>query len=81
MPTTEFAESDIPNGGMNIMDLLVATKLAASKSEARRLVIQGGISVDGEKISDIGASVTKEQFAAGAKIRKGKKVYHKVKAV
>ncbi|MBR6405031.1 MAG: tyrosine--tRNA ligase [Lachnospiraceae bacterium] len=78
MPTTEFAESDIPNGGMNIMDLLVATKLAASKSEARRLVIQGGISVDGEKISDIGASVTKEQFAAGAKIRKGKKVYHKV---
>ena len=78
MPTTEFAASDIPDAGMNIMDLLVATGLAASKSEARRLVTQGGISVDGEKISDIGAAVMRAQLESGAKIRKGKKVFHRV---
>jgi len=78
MPTTEFAAADIPDGGMNIMDVLVAAGLAASKSEARRLVTQGGISVDGEKVFDIGAVITKAQFESGAKIKKGKKVFHRV---
>ena len=78
MPTTEFADAEVPEEGMNIMDLLVKTGLAATRSEARRLVTQGGISVDGEKVSAIDAAVTKAQFAAGAKIRKGKKVYHRV---
>ncbi len=78
MPTTEFADAEVPEEGMNIMDLLVKTGLAATRSEARRLVTQGGISVDGEKVSAIDAAVTKAQFAAGAKIRKGKKVFHRV---
>ncbi|MBR6323208.1 MAG: tyrosine--tRNA ligase [Lachnospiraceae bacterium] len=78
MPTTEFAADDIPEGGMNVMDVLVVTGLAASRSEARRLVTQGGITVDGEKVSDISAVLTKAQFEAGAKIRKGKKVFHRV---
>ena len=78
MPTTEFSAADIPDSGMNIMDVLVAAGLAASKSEARRLVTQGGISVDGEKVSDIGAVITKAQFESGAKIKKGKKVFHRV---
>ncbi len=78
MPTTEFAASDIPEEGMNIMDVLVKTGLAASKSEARRLIQQGGISVDGEKVSAIDAVLTKAQFEAGAKLKKGKKVFHKV---
>ena len=77
MPTTTLAQDALTDGGMNILDLLVACKLAASKSEARRLVQQGGVSVDGEKIMAIDAVIPQDQLAAGAKIKKGKKVYHK----
>ena len=77
MPTTEFADADVPEDGFNIMDLLVSLKLAASRSEARRLVTQGGISVDGNGISDIGYMVGKDALKEGVKIRKGKKVYHR----
>ena len=77
MPTTTLAAAQLTDGGMNILDLLVACKLAASKSEARRLVQQGGVSVDGEKIAGIDAVIPQAQLAAGAKIKKGKKVFHK----
>ncbi|MBQ6551499.1 MAG: tyrosine--tRNA ligase [Lachnospiraceae bacterium] len=77
MPTTEFADADVPEDGFNIMDLLVSLKLASSRSEARRLVTQGGISVDGNGISDIGYMVGKDALKEGVKIRKGKKVYHR----
>ena len=77
MPTTTLAQDALTDGGMNILDLLVACRLAASKSEARRLVQQGGVSVDGEKITAIDAVIPQDQLAAGAKIKKGKKVYHK----
>ena len=59
------------------MDLMVACKLAASKSEARRLIQQGGVSVNDEKVAGIEAMITADQLKEGAKIRKGKKVYHK----
>ena len=60
----------------SILDLLVVKcRLAASKSEARRLVQQGGVSVDGEKVTAIDAVIPQDQLAAGAKIKKGKKVY------
>ena len=77
MPTTTLAEEQLTDDAINVMDLLVACKLAATKSEARRLIQQGGVSVNEEKIADIGASFTKEQLKAGLKIRKGKKVFHK----
>ena len=77
MPTTTLTQDALTNGGMNILDLLVVCGLAASKSEARRLVQQGGVSVDGEKITAIDAVIPQDQLAAGAKIKKGKKVYHK----
>ena len=77
MPTTEFADADVPEEGINIMDLMVRLKLAASKSEARRLVTQGGVSIDGAAVSDIGYMVPKDAFKEGVKIRKGKKVYHR----
>ena len=51
--------------------------LAASRGEARRLIQQGGVQVDGEKVSDIDFKVAKEALQAGAKLRKGKKVFHK----
>ncbi|MBR4658122.1 MAG: tyrosine--tRNA ligase [Clostridia bacterium] len=77
MPTTELA---VPDEGMTVIDLLVACGLAASKGEARRLIQQGGISVDGEKVADIGAVIEKARFAEGVKIRKGKKIFHKAVA-
>ena len=75
MPTTELA--DVPDDGMGIIDLMIACGLAASRGEARRLIQQGGVQVDGEKVSDIDFKVTKEALQAGAKLRKGKKVFHK----
>ena len=77
MPTTELA---VPDEGMTVIDLLVACGLAASKGEARRLIQQGGISVDGDKVNDISAAIEKARFAEGVKIRKGKKIFHKAVA-
>ena len=75
MPTTEL--TDVPEDGMGIIDLMIACGLAASRGEARRLIQQGGVQVDGEKVSDIDFKVSKEALQAGAKLRKGKKVFHK----
>ena len=77
MPTTALASSDLTDGSINIIDLLIACKLSSSKSEARRLITQGGISVNEEKIDSIEKSFTAEELTSGLKIRKGKKVYHK----
>ncbi len=78
MPTTELSESDLKDGSINVLDLLVVTKLCASKSEARRLVQQGGVSVDNEKVSDPNLLIAKDKLVAGIKIKKGKKIFHKV---
>ncbi|MBO4847672.1 MAG: tyrosine--tRNA ligase [Clostridia bacterium] len=77
MPTTEL---DIPDEGINVIDLMVACSLAASKGEARRLIQQGGVAVDGEKVADIGLVIEKARFTEGVKIRKGKKIFHKAVA-
>ncbi len=77
MPSTAINEEQLTDGSIGMMDLLVAGGLAKSKGEARRLIEQGGISCNGEKVTDIGAAVTKEQLADSVKIRKGKKVFHK----
>ncbi len=74
MPSTEIPAAEIPADGINIMDLLVKTGLAPSKSEARRLVQQGGISVDDAKITEPNALV---KIDAEVIIKKGKKVFHK----
>lgn len=79
MPTTVLIESDIPDQGISILDLMTACKLAPSKAEARRLIQQGGVSVDGEKVDKIEWVVEKKQLMEGIKIKKGKKVFRKVK--
>ena len=76
MPTTEIS-ADEAAGGIGILDLLVRTSLAPSKGEARRLVQQGGISIDGEKVEAADAIISNEQLIAGVKIKKGKKVFHR----
>ena len=75
MPTTELA--DVADDGMGIIDLMIACGLAASRGEARRLIQQGGVQVDGEKVADIDFRVSRDALVNGVKIRKGKKVFHK----
>lgn len=74
MPSTEISNDDTA-----ILNILVETKLAPSKKEARRLIEQGGISVNNEKVTDVNYILDNACFADGfAIIRKGKKVYHKI---
>ena len=77
MPTTQLAESDLTDGVVGVLDLLVKTGLASSKGEGRRLVQQGGVTVKEEKVSDISANFTESQLKEGLVIKKGKKVFHK----
>ena len=77
MPTTEIDVSTLENGEIGIMDLMVICKLAASKSEARRLVQQGGVFVNDAKVEGIDYKVTADMLKEGTKIRKGKKTFHK----
>ena len=77
MPSTQLSEEQLNAGCINILDLLIACKLASSKSEARRLVIQGGVFVNDEKVPAIEFSLTTTQLKDGVKLRKGKKVFHK----
>ena len=75
MPTTEISADELTDGGMNILDLLVRCSLAPSKSEARRLVTQNGISVNDAKLNDPKGNV---DLSSAVIIKKGKKVFHKV---
>ena len=79
MPKTELTEADLTDGNIDIMTLLVKCGLTASKSEARRAVQQGGVSVDGEKITDIAHTFAGEDFdGEGIVLKKGKKNFRKV---
>lgn len=80
MPSTALKEDDFTDGVIGVLDLLVKTKLAPSKGEARRLVNQGGIALDDEKVSDATLTIAKESIVAKGQmiIKKGKKVFHKV---
>ncbi|MBQ9289976.1 MAG: tyrosine--tRNA ligase [Clostridia bacterium] len=77
MPSTELAESDVPEEGISLPDLMVRCGLCPSKSAARRLIQQGGVSLNGETASDENAMISRSQLKDGVKIRKGKKVYHR----
>ena len=77
MPTTRLSLQDVPAGGMNIVDLLVTCGLAKSKGDARRLIQQGGITVNDNKVETIELVLDPDTLSAGVKIRKGKKVFHR----
>ncbi len=77
MPSTEIKASDVPADGISLIDLMLLCKLTPSKGEARRLIQQGGVSVDGVKVDSIDKTVTEEELKRGIKIRKGKKVFHR----
>ena len=78
MPTTEITASEI-SSGLSMLDCMVKTGIIASKGEGRRLVQQGGVSLNGNKISDVNYMLTDADFENGeAIIKKGKKVFHRV---
>ena len=79
MPTVELTEEDFQDGQMDILAMLQKSGLAPSRSEARRNVEQGGVSVDGEPVKDIKAVFTKDQIGSqGIVLRRGKKNYKKI---
>ena len=79
MPTTEITAADLTDGAINILDLMLKVGLIPSKGEGRRLVQQGGVSVNDAKVSDISKAFTAADFEKGhVIIKKGKKVFHKV---
>ena len=78
VPATTLAQDDLTDGAIGVLDLMVKCKLAPSKKEARRLVEQGGVEVNGEKVAAPTVSYTAADLTGeGLLIKKGKKVYHR----
>jgi tyrosyl-tRNA synthetase len=79
MPTTKLQDEDFAEGSIDILTLLAKSGLASSKSDARRAVQQGGVSIGGEKISDINFTFIKSDFPEdGLILKKGKKSFHRI---
>ena len=77
-PTEKLTENDLTDGVADILTLLCRSGLAASRSEARRNVEQGGVSVNGEKVTDIRKTYSAAELSEGLLLKKGKKSYRKV---
>ena len=78
MPSYTLKDEDLTNGSIDILSLLYVSGLVPSKSEARRAVQQGGVSVNGEKVTDIKTSYTANDFAEDMVLKKGKKNFRKI---
>ncbi len=78
MPSTQLAEEDFTDGAVDLLGVLVKTGLTPTRSEARRAVEQGGVTVGGEKVTDVKAIIKKEEIGDGLVIRRGKKNYHRI---
>ena len=78
MPSTVLADDDFTDGSIGVMDLMVKTGLAPSKSEARRLIQGGGVLVNDQKVADVNLRLAQEAFREPVILRKGKKVFHRV---
>ncbi|MEG1778325.1 MAG: tyrosine--tRNA ligase, partial [Angelakisella sp.] len=81
VPTTALTSDDFSNGEITVLDLLLKTKLVPSKAEGRRVIEQGGLSINDEKITELERTFTQKTISeADFIIKKGKKTYHRVKA-
>ena len=78
MPSVTLTEEDFTDGSIDILSLLVKSGLTPSRSEARRAVEQGGVSMDGEKVADIRTTYDADAFADGRVLKKGKKNFRKI---
>ncbi len=77
MPTTTVDDADFEDGKATVLSLMIKAGMIKSNGEGRRLIQQGGISVNDEKITDVFATVSKDDVANGIVVKKGKKVFHK----
>lgn len=77
MPSTKLSDDDFKDGEIGVLDMMVKSGLATSKGEGRRLVIQGGVSINGDKITDPQYALDKAAFENEVIMKKGKKVFHK----
>ncbi|MGN1417734.1 MAG: tyrosine--tRNA ligase, partial [Acutalibacteraceae bacterium] len=79
MPTTALSQNDFENGEISVIDAMMKAGITKSKGEGRRLITQGGVSVDDEKVTDAAATIKTTDFEKGhVIIKKGKKVFHKI---
>ena len=77
-PSTEISKDELQDGSIDVISLLVRSELVKSRSDGRRAVEQGGVSIDGEKISDVKATVDEDRLAEGILLKKGKKNFRKI---
>ena len=81
MPSTALADADFTDGAIDILDILMKAEITKSRGEGRRLVQQGGISVDDAKVTDFAMSFTQDALKANPiVVKKGKKIFHKIEA-
>ena len=79
MPATELTDEDFQDGAIDVISMLVKTKLAGTRSDGRRNILDGGVSVNGEKVTDIRQTVLKDAFAGeGVVLKRGKKKFHRL---
>ena len=79
MPTTELSDEKFEEGAVDIITMMVEAGMVKTRSEARRAIEQGGVTVEGEKVTDIGMKFTKEDLSGEGKIvKKGKKVFNRI---
>ena len=79
MPTAELSDEDFTDGTSDVINILVKSGLVATRSEGRRAIEQGGVSVDGEKVTDVKATVAKDSIPQeGIIVKRGKKNFRKV---
>ena len=76
-PSVDVEESALVDGAIDVISLLCLGKMVPSRSEGRRAIEQGGVTLDGEKVTDVKSTVTKEQLSAGVLIKRGKKSFNK----
>ena len=78
MPTTTLSDDDFTDGAIGILDLLLKGKMAPSRSEAKRLVMQGGVLIGDEKVDNFSLTIAKDKFSGdGVIVKKGKKIFHR----
>ena len=81
MPSVTLEDADFTDGAIDILSILLKTGITKSRGEGRRLVQQGGVSVNDEKVTDFALSFTKEAISESPlKVKKGKKIFYKVEA-
>jgi len=78
MPTAELTDEDFTDGSVDVITMLVKSGLVASRSEGRRAIEQGGVSIEGEKVTDIKQTVAKDAIGDGIVLKRGKKNFRKI---